>query len=114
MCYEVDANGDRAQGSLCDNATQHGTVLNLTYDDPRSLFNGVRRGVDINCNRIDNADGPDDWYTDPFGKHARTDSFPGSMRQYIAKINNNYGFNVHGPGIGFNRTMGMCRVHAPN
>jgi len=114
VCYEVTASGNRAQGSLCDNSTQNGAVLNLTYDDPRSLFDGVRRGVDINSNQIDNKDGPTTWYTDPFGKNARTHSFPGSLRQYIAKIDNNYGFNVHGPGIGFNRDYGNVSVHAPN
>jgi hypothetical protein len=114
VCYETPANGNRAQGSLCDNSTQNGTILNLAYDDPRSLFDGVRRGVDINENIIDNKDGPTVWYTDPFGRHGRKSHFPGSLRQYVAKIDNNYGFNVNGPGIGFSRNYGVQSVHAPN
>ena len=78
MCFTTEANGDRAKGWLCDMATANGTLTSLAYDDPRSPFNGVRRQVDINSNRIQNADGPEVWYTDPFGKNGRTDPFPGS------------------------------------
>src|SRR5207344_2124546 len=42
VCYETEANGDHAHGSLCDQSTQNGSVQGLTYDDPRSLFDGVR------------------------------------------------------------------------
>ena len=110
----MDANGERAQGDLCDQSTNYGQILGLTYDDPRSLFNGVRRFVDVNDNDIDNQDGPEIWYTDPFGTNARKTSFPGSVKQWIAKIHNNYGFNLNGPGIGFDRDYGGPGVHAPN
>jgi hypothetical protein len=114
VCYEVTPDGRRAQGDLCDESTGNGTVTGVTYDDPRSEFNGVRRFVDINDNDIRNQDGPEVWYTNPFGRHASHSPFPGSIRQWVAKINNNYGFGINGPAIGFDRNYGGPGVHAPN
>jgi len=112
-CYETEANGDRARGALCEEATANGTLL-LAFDDPRSPFNGVRRRVDINSNRVDNASGPTVWYTDPFGKNASESPFPGSIRQWLARINNNRAFNFNGPTIGGDRNYGAGGTHAPN
>ena len=54
-------------------------------------------------------------YTDPFGKHGQTQPFPGSIRQFIARINNDRGgLELAGPGIGGDRDYGGPRVHAPN
>ncbi len=111
MCYVTETNGDHAQGGPC-NATQNG-ALSLTYDDPRSPFNGVRRVLDMNSLNIDNANGPTTWYTDPFGGHAKTDPFPGSIRQFVAKIDNT-GLGLSGPGIGSQRNYGGAGVHPPN
>ena len=36
-------------------------ITGLVQTDPRSPFNGVSRFVDINGNRVDNADGPNVW-----------------------------------------------------
>jgi hypothetical protein len=94
-------------------STGNGAFRDLTYDDPRSLFNGVKRLVDINGNRVTNADGPDVWYTDPFGGHASTTAFPGSIRQYIARIDNSARV-LRGPQIGRHRDYGGPGVHAPN
>jgi hypothetical protein len=69
--------------------------------------------VDINGNRIDNEDGPEYWFTDPFGKGARKEAFPGSIRQYIARIDNR-GRQGHGPVLGRNRDYGGPGVRAPN
>lgn len=52
----------------CDESTAQGTLSGLTFDDPCSLFNGVRRVVDVNENQMTNARGPVYWFTDPFGK----------------------------------------------
>jgi len=115
VCYEVTPSGARAQGEPCDQSTGAGTVAGVTFDDPRSVFNGVERVVDINENVIDNAQGPVFWFTDPFGKNGRTDSFPGSIRQFIANIDNTRGgLDVSGPTLGRNRDYGGPRVHAPN
>jgi len=68
----------------------------------------------VNNNDIDNRDGPEVWYSDPFGRNARKSPFPGSVRQWISKVKNDYGFNVNGPAIGFDRDYGHSTVHAPN
>jgi hypothetical protein len=113
MCYFVEANGDRARGGLCATATQNGTVLGIQFDDPRSPFNGVRRQLDINSLDVDNEDGPTVWYTDPFGRNGKTSPFPGSIRQFVARINNT-GLNMSGPAIGSQRSYGGVGTHAPN
>ena len=115
VCYEVTASGERAQGTPCNTSTANGTVPGVTFDDPRSVFNGVRRVVDINDNGIDNASGPEVWYTDPFGRLGRPQPFPGSVRQWIARIDNDRGgLNIEGPTIGGGRQYGSPRTHAPN
>ena len=115
LCYEVTADGRLAQGSACTNSTAGGTILGLTYDDPQSVFDGSRRVVDINDNDIDNAAGPTVWFTDPFGRQGSPAPFTGSIRQWIAKMDNGRGgLNPSGPTLGGNRTYGDPRVHAPN
>lgn len=116
VCYEVTPAGDQVRGTnSCSTSTANGTILGLTFDDPRSVFDGVRRSVDINSNFISNESGPEVWYTDPLGRHGRTQPFPGSIRQKIARINNDRGgLELAGPGIGGERDYGSPRVHAPN
>lgn len=115
LCYEVQPSGERAQGGECADATADGTILGVTFDDPRSPFDGVRRQVDINDNVIRNADGPTIWYSDPFGRHGRTEPFPGSVRQIIARMDNDRGdLQLEGPTLGRDRDYGGPRVHAPN
>lgn len=113
MCYTTEANGDAVHGGPCAAATQNGAVTGIQFDDPRSPFNGIRRVFDINSLDINNDAGPTVWYTDPFGGHAATSPFPGSIRQFVAKINNT-GLDLSGPGIGSNRNYGGPGVHAPN
>jgi len=75
----------------------------------------VRRQVDINENSIDNEDGPEFWYTDPFGRRAQPDSFPGAIRQVVAKVNTNRGsLGTSGPVLGGDRRYGGTGTHAPN
>jgi hypothetical protein len=113
VCYEVTPTGERASGGACDQSTDDGAIPGVTFDDPRSRFDGADRPVDINENRIRNARGPAVWYTDPFGKNGRTDSFPGAIRQYIAAIDNDRGdLNTSGPTL--RRYYGGAGVHAPN
>lgn len=112
VCYE-DQGGRAARDGLCEDATGNGAVAGITFDDPRSPFDGVRRFVDVNSNRIDNEDGPEVWYTDPFGRNARKEPFPGSIRQWIAQIDNT-GRAGHGPSIGRQRHYGAAGVHPPN
>ena len=112
-CNETESNGDRARGTMCSEPTQNGSVV-VAFDDPRSPFNGVRRKVDINSNRVNNLDGPNVWYTDPFGKNGSATAFPGSVRQWIARVNNDRAFDFSGPTIGGERSYGASGTHAPN
>jgi hypothetical protein len=113
VCYETEANGDKARGGPCATSTSNGTIPGITYNDPRSGFNGVSRFVDINSNRVDNADGGEVWYTDPFGKHAKTSPFAGSIRQFISRTNNT-AVPFNGPRLGDGRNYGGAGVHPPN
>ena len=116
VCYEADsATGRQARGGECEDATIGGTVAGLTFDDPRSPFDGSERVVDINYNHVRNTSGPTDWFTDPFGRNAQPDSFPGAVRQYLSKVNNDRGgLGNGGPTLGRNRIYGAASVHAPN
>jgi hypothetical protein len=85
----------------------------VAWNDPGSPFKGVRRFVDINSNNIRNGNGPTVWYTDPLGRRGRTEPFPGSLRQWIARRDNS-GLDLHGPVIGKHRGYDGAGVHAPN
>lgn len=113
LCYEVEANGDRARSTTCNSATGNGSITDIVQVDPRSPFNGVARFVDINGNRVDNEDGSAVWFTDPFGKHGKTAAFAGSIRQVLSRTNNS-AVPFHGPRIGDGRNYGGPGVHAPN
>lgn len=114
LCYE-NRGGMRARGGDCEEATREGEIQGISFDDPRSPFNGVRRDFDVNSLRIRNAEGPEVWYTDPLGRNARTEPFPGSIRQYIAVIDNTRGgADMHGPRIGKQKDHGAPGVHPPN
>ena len=109
--------GDRrARSSECSGQTLtvNGAATSLDYDDALSVFNGVQRQIDVNNNILSNGGGPTVWYSDPFGRNARTERFPGSIRQVIANINNDYGVGVNGPVIGGHRNYGGAGVRAPN
>ena len=113
LCYEVTASGARAQGGTCSQATANGTITGITFDDPRSPFNGADRFMDVNANEVTNAAGPKVWFTDPFGLHARPDSFPGAVRQFLARIDNTRGgLGSNGPTL--RRYYGGASVHPPN
>lgn len=85
----------------------------ISWDDPRSPFKGVRRFVDVNANRVRNADGPNIWYTNALGRNGSTEPFPGSIRQWVA-IRDNSGIDLHGGVIGRNRDYDGPGVRAPN
>lgn len=113
VCYEVQPDGSAARDGLCSTSTANGVITGIAYSDPRSRFNGVRRFVDINDNRIANTDGPEFWYTDPLGRNGRTEPFPGSIRQFIARVDNTARVS-HGPVIGRDRDYGAPGLRAPN
>jgi hypothetical protein len=113
-CYQVGPSGEHINGGPCAESTAEGTVLDIMYYDPRSAFDGADRFVDVNANDVDNADGPEIWYTDPFGHNAQTEPFPGSIRQFIAAMSNDRGLGTSGPNIGRDRDYGGNGVHSPN
>jgi hypothetical protein len=109
LCYEVTGEGDSANGGYCEDLRD-----GLNWDQPGSTFNGAQRFVDINSIRISNVDGPEIWYTDRYGKNARRRPFEGSIRQFIASIDNDRATQPSGPAIGDDRDYGGPGVHAPN
>ncbi len=113
-CYETLLDGRQIVAEECDESTAGGAILDMAFDDPRSVFDGAHRFMDVNSIRIANADGPREWHTDPFGKNGRTQPFPGSVRQVIASIDNDRGIRISGPAIGKDRPYGGNGVHAPN
>ena len=106
----------RARGNECAGMTStvNNVLVAIDYDNSISGFNGVHRQMDVNNNALSNAGGPAVWYSDPFGNNARTTPFTGSIRQFIAAINNDYGVSVNGPAIGGDRNYGGTGVRAPN
>lgn len=114
VCYEVSATGERASGGACDESTADGQTLGVTFDDPRSRFNGADHFVDINGNHLANEDGPEVWYTDAYGRSGRTEPFAGSVRQRLSRMDNFVGVNAGGPTIGGNREYSGPGVRAPN
>lgn len=113
-CYEKDSNGDQAHGGACDASTSNGQVQDVTWDDPRSQLNGLTREVYFNQTVINNAAGPKVWYTDPFGGHASPSPFPGSVKQFLAKVDNTRPFPLESQAFGADRNYGGNGVHAPN
>ena len=105
LCYDASVAGrDRCEGLPAEV---------VGWDDPRSPFKGVRRFVDVNGNRVKNADGPEVWYTDPLGRNGRMEPFPGSIRQWIAR-HDNTGLDLHGLVMGRDRDYDAPGVRAPN
>ena len=114
VCYEVTATGERAAGGPCDESTDDGQTLGVTFDDPRSEFNGAGHFVDINGNHLANEDGPEVWYTDAYGRNGQTSPFPASIRQRLASMDNFVGVDAGGPTIGDDRHYSTTGVRAPN
>ncbi len=113
LCYRNEPDGLRARGSLCDESTQNGTLPSVAWDDPASAFNGADRDVDINGIRVRNAGGPEVWFTDGYGRNGSPTEFPGSIRQFIAAIDNE-ALTPSGPFIARGRNYSGPGVHAPN
>ena len=114
VCYEVTPAGERADGDPCAESTGDGAVPGVTFDDPRSRFNGTDRAVSINAVRLSNAGGPTAWYTDALGRRGADAPFPGSIRQVVASVDRYIGVDIGGPTLGADRRYGGAGVRAPN
>jgi hypothetical protein len=121
ICYMKETNGDRAKGGECDGVTNYkdGSTIpvdqRITFDNPKSPFNGCKREFYFNNNGIYNSGGPAVWYTDPYGKKAQTTPFPGSIKQSIASVNSD-GLGMTLESIALGKDINWCGtgVHAPN
>ena len=78
--------GERLGESAGDGVPWYRLGTGITKDAPTSPFNGAKRDVYVKDTLIDNAAGPTTWYTDPYGGHASTTPFPGSVRQYVSAV----------------------------
>jgi len=122
LCY-ARAGERRAAGGECARLPEGERV---TWDDPRSPFDGVKREFYFNQTTIVNAGNPTTWYTDPFGGQASLRPFAGAIKQFIAAVDNRKRnaagiINVGGRSYPFeSRAFGKERwyggkgVHAPN
>lgn len=120
LCYDrsLMSQGRRYRGGPCDWATDYGRIRDITWDDPRSGFRGLNRGMYFQPPVLENAGGPEFWYTDPYGYNASPQPFPGAVRQQVTPKNVNLStlINDHIDPRVNNRFHddGGGTVHAPN
>lgn len=114
-CWERTADGERASGSACDLATAYGRVaIPISFDDPRSPFDGTHRETTVNQTRISNRRGPRRWFTDPYGRRASSRAFPGALCQIVSRTRNTRRPPVAAQAFGAERPYTRPTVHAPN
>ena len=121
LCYDrsLAAQSRRYRGGLCAVATDHDRIPDIGWDDPRSAFRGLHRGMYFMPAVIDNANGPSIWYADPLGGSASTVSFAGAIAQQVSRKRLNYSTLIEGRPIDPRVTDrihddGGGTVHAPN
>jgi hypothetical protein len=114
LCTE-NFNGRTFRGGVCDAG-----LRTATWDDPRSAFRDLNRGVYFKPGVTHNAGGSTVWYTDPFGRNAQTTPFPGSLKQLVSSDSVSYAAKA---GTGVFETANVINmfhndgghtVHAPN
>jgi len=111
----------QARGPECEAIAPNGPatlrINRIAYDDPRSVFNGCRRLVTLGATRISNGGGSTTtWYSDPYGRAARTGSFAGAVKQFVSANNNSTAGNID--RVAFGADLDPClpgsNIHAPN
>jgi hypothetical protein len=112
VCWEVEPNGDRANGADCDAATAFGTPF--AFDDIRSAYDGTHRDVYLRDTTLANAGGPRLWWTDPYGDNASPQPFPGAICQLVSTLDTSSRARVQQRVFGRNRSNDAPGVHAPN
>jgi hypothetical protein len=115
--------GNRARGGECDAMAGFGAI---SYDDPRSGFNGVHREFYFNNTTIVNPGSVTLWYTDPFGNSASAGTGPATIQQSISAVDNRKrtedghisssgrSYPLESVAIGGNRSYGGAGIHAPD
>jgi len=115
LCWEVEANGDKANGVECDEATEDGAIsAPYSYDDARSPFNGTYRDFYVRDTQLRNSGGSRRVWTDPYGGNASPQQFPGAVCQLVATSDTPSRPEAQERVFGRNRTNEAPGVHAPN
>jgi hypothetical protein len=118
LCYEQIAGGRKARGGACDVATNFGNTQGIKWDDPRSAFKGLHRGMYFMPAVLKNAGGPNAWYTDPYGEQGSANPFPGSIKQRLTPGTMDYSSLIGAPldprVTDRIHDSGSGTVHAPN
>ncbi len=112
-CRETLPDGRGVRGGPCDESGASDDP-GILWNDERSPFDGAGHFIDVNANIVKNADGPERWYADPYGRNARTTPFAGSVPQWIARKDNQVGVLQGGPVVGSQRAYAGAGTHAPN
>jgi hypothetical protein len=123
----VDGVVYKARGGECDSMTNYGAIKTpISYDDPKSLFNGIHREFYFNNTTIVNPGSVTYYYTDPFGNAASAGTSTGTIKQYISNVDNRTrtedgfisatgrAYPLESIAIGKDRSYGGNGVHAPN
>lgn len=111
----------QARGPECASVAPNGPatprVIRISYDDPRSPFNGCRRTVTLGATRLSNGGGTATlYYTDPYGRAARVGPFSGGIKQYVAVVSNGTASDVDRAAFGGDTDpcLSGSNIHAPN
>ncbi len=83
-CYKPD--GTKQTYPICNKAP----AQKPAWDSPLSPFNGTWRDVNFKALSIYNSTGQTDIYTDFYGLRSSFTPFPGSIKQYVAAIDNHW------------------------
>ena len=111
--WETDSSDDGRVNALP--WTDVSSLAPFEYRDPRSPFAGSARDFRIQRTRITNDEGPERWYTDPYGENASTEPFPGSVCQLIGSVDNSAYPEPEAQQFNISKDFGAgAGVHAPN
>jgi hypothetical protein len=87
----------------------------MTQQDPDSPFDGSERDFYVQHSTLDNAGGPTEFYTDPYGKNSTEEPGEASIRQYVSATSNADLPELERRAFGFSTDYGADGdVHAPN
>ncbi len=111
----------QARGPECAAVAPNGPstplITRVSYNDPRSPFNGCRRTVTLGATRISNGGGSTTtFYSDPYGRATRTGSFAGSVKQSVSQTGNAAAAAIDRVGFGGDTDpcLSGSNIHAPN
>lgn len=87
----------------------------LAKGDPDSPFDGAQRDYYLQGTTVQNASGPNVWWTDPYGDQAATDASAGYVKQWVSSTDNSDWPELERRTFDLQRDYGLNNgVHAPN